>query len=253
MKRLLAIAALLPVSFSVWAAEPVIPAAYPKPTGAQLAQTFPYSMIGQLLFENGRSFYSGSGTVIRPKSVLTAGHILYDFDGGWSTNLLFQRGLYGKTGLSEQYATRIYVLGGYRESVNRYGGDDVRAFSHDMGGLVFPKPLANGSTAGWSSDTSLLTGTSYNIAFGYGAEFHTGDDLLSVVPTAPFESISGAFLENRSLYFESGMSGGPVFARGDKGLLFVSGIVVSGSTDPVAGGIRALNSTAAAFIQRYLR
>ena len=49
------------------------------------------------------------------------------------------------------------------------------------------------------------------------------------------------------------MSGGPVFAQDPDGNLFVSGVIVSGSTKPVSGGIRALDSSAAALIRRYLR
>ncbi len=226
---------------------------YPQPTGADFAHTAPYSLIGQLLFSSGDGYYSGTGTVIRPSSVLTAGHIVYDFDGGWSTDVLFRRGQYGRTDLSEQYATRLYILGGYRRSVVAHGADDVRAFANDIGGLRFASPVADGAAAGWATDRSLLTGAAYNIALGYGGEYHSGDDLLAVEPKAAFTQSYGPFLENESVYFESGMSGGPVFARDAKGNFYIAGIVVSGSVDPVAGGIRALNATASDFIKRYLR
>lgn len=248
MTRLAAALVLAVSTFVATAAD------HPKPTGADFARTFPYSMAGQLLFESGDDYFSGSGTVIRASSVLTAGHNLYDFNGGWSTDLLFRRGLYGDDALSEQTARRIYVLGGYRENVTRYGAEDLRAFARDIGGLCFAKPVANGAYAGWSTDRALLTGTSYNIALGYGGEGrHTGDDLLWLVPKRPFFQVYGGFFENDSIYVESGMSGGPVFAEDANGDLYVCALIVSGSSDPAAAGVRIFNSTVANFIRRYLR
>ncbi len=226
---------------------------YPQQTGEPLARSFPYSMIGQLLFMSGPDAYSGSATIIRPRSLLTAGHNLYDFQSGWSTDLLFRRSLYGKSALSEQAPSRLYVLGGYRQNVTRYGANSLPAFAADMAGLVFREPLAAGSTAGWSTNAKLLTGSAFNIALGYGGEFHTGDDLLSVIPTTAFIPVYGAFSINESIYFEHGMSGGPVFAQDSDGNLFVSGVIVSGSTKPVSGGVRILDSSAAGLIRRYLR
>jgi hypothetical protein len=218
-----------------------------------LARTFPYSTIGQLLFASGRHFYSGSGTVIRPSSVLTAAHNLWDASNGFSTDLLFQRGLYGATNLSEQYASRIYVLAGYRENARRYSGESVRAFSYDLGALVFARPVAGGAFAGWWANPGLLTGDSYTLALGYGGEFHSGDELLSVAPGAGYYAVHGGFYENDSLYFESGMSGGPVFGQSADGKLYVAGVVVASSVEPITGGIRVLNSTAANFIRRYMK
>jgi hypothetical protein len=224
---------------------------YPELTGSAMPKVFPYSMIGQLLFDSGADAYSGSGTVIAPKSVLTAGHNLYDADEGWSTGMQFRRGLYGARVLSEQYASRLYVLGGYRTSVATYGPDANRSFARDMGAVIFSKNAAGGSSASWSTNLARLTGTAYNIALGYGGEFHDGDHLLKVEPQFAFTKTYGAFYENDSIYIESGMSGGPVFARTSTDSLVVSGVVVSGSTDPVTGGIRALDSTAGDFIRLY--
>ncbi len=246
MKRILSSLALLAGLATTRAAD------YPQPTGATMARTFPYSMIGQLLFTNGPSDFSGSGTIIRPNSVLTAAHNLWDADSGFSTDLLFRRSLYGATDLSEQFASRIYVLAGYRENARRYDAEDLRAFSYDMGALLFARPVAGGSFAGWWANPALLTG-GYTIALGYGAEKHSGDDLLSVAPATGYVATFGGFYENGGLYFESGMSGGPVFGRDPEGRLYVAGVVVASSLDPVAGGIRILNSTAATFIRRYMK
>ncbi len=250
---LLAAAALCAVPFARAADAPVVGPAYPQPTGADFTRTFPFSMIGQLHFANGDSWFTGSGTVVRPRSVLTAAHNLWDADGGFSTDVLFRRGLAGRTGLSEQYASRIYVLSGYRENARQFKLSDPRAFSYDTGGVVFRAPVAGGSAAGWWANPALLTGSAPLLALGYGGEFHSGDDLLSAAPTAPFRPIVGAFWDNLTIYCESGMSGGPVFARDTDGKLYITGVVVAGSTEPPSTGIRILDRTAADFIRQFLK
>jgi hypothetical protein len=49
------------------------------------------------------------------------------------------------------------------------------------------------------------------------------------------------------------MSGGPVFGTDVDGKKYVAGVVVASSVEPVTGGIRVLNSTAASFIRRYMK
>ena len=256
MKSSLSIVTALALGASAFAGSPEAPVAgvaYPQEAGTTVTRTFPFSMVGQLLFANGDSWFSGSGTVVRAHSVLTAAHNLWDADGGFSTDILFRRGLAGGTALSAQYASRIYVLSGYRENVRQFKSGDPRAFSYDTGGLVFRAPVAGGSNAGWWANPALLTGPAPLLALGYGGEFHSGDDLLSVTPTAPFRPIVGAFWDNLSIYCESGMSGGPVFARDTDGKLFLAGVVVAGSNEPPSAGIRVLDRAAADFIRRYLK
>lgn len=250
---ILTVLALGATAFAGAAEAPVAGVAYPQEAGATVTRTFPFSMVGQLLFANGGSWFSGSGTVVRPQSVLTAAHNLWDAEGGFSTDILFRRGLAGHAALSAQYASRIYVLSGYRENVRQFNNSDPRTFSYDTGGLVFRAPVAGGSNAGWWANPALLTGPAPLLALGYGGEFHSGNDLLSVAPTAPFRPIVGAFWNNLSIYCESGMSGGPVFARDTDGKLYLSGVVVAGSNEPPSAGIRVLDRAAADFIRRYLK
>jgi hypothetical protein len=229
----------------------------PQLFGKESARTFPYSMIGQLLFDNGRRSFLGSGTVIRPRSVLTAGHNLFDPRTGWSTDVEFRRSNYGANDyLSRQFARRLYVLGGYRSATTYYGSESVPSFAKDIGGLVFRDTVAGGGYAGWVADLSLLLGSNYNILLGYGAETHSGEELLYVEPNVSFYRVLGPFLENESIYVEAGMSGGPAFAQMDDDQLYVAGVVVSASGDPdsggATGGIRAINTKAAAFIRGYL-
>jgi hypothetical protein len=226
--------------------------ASPELFGATQTRTFPYSMIGQLIFTSGDSDYQGSGTVVYKRSVLTAAHNLWDADSGWSYHIEFNRARVGRDTAKQTFSTRSFVLGGYQSYAGRFGPDSVRAFAYDMGGLRFADQPADGSYAGWKADLRLVMGNTYNICLGYGASVHSGDDLLFVEPSDPFTQTYNAFFENTSLTFEGGMSGGPVFARLTDGSLRVAGIVVAGSDDPPSGGIRGLNPLAGQFISVYL-
>lgn len=223
----------------------------PSSVGPDRSKSFPYSMVGQLTFISGDASYIGSGTLIQPKGVLTAGHNLYDASGGWSTDLVFKRGHYDNTDLAVRYTTRIYVLSGYQENVSAYGGDSVRSFARDTGGLMFRVNPAGGGYLGWTTDRTVVTGNAPKIALGYGAVVHNGERLLSVA-AAPFASVFYAFYESPGTEIEAGMSGGPLIATLPDGSPSVCGVVVSGSDQPVAGGIRLLNYTTADFILKYL-
>ncbi|MHA3770976.1 trypsin-like serine peptidase [Verrucomicrobiota bacterium sgz303538] len=229
---------------------------YPTQLAKATAARQPFNLIGQVYFASGGDDYIGSGIAIRPRSILTAGHNLYDPDNGWSTDLLFRRGAYGDTVRSEQYAKQIYLLGGYRQSANHYGTSSIRTFASDTGGIRFSGLVANGASAAWAANPSLLTDNyRAKIAVGYGAEGqHSGDFPLYVIPDVRFSSTWGSFYESRGASFEGGMSGGPVFALGNDGKYYVAAIVVSGSDYPIVeGGIRVIDRLTASFIRNYLR
>ena len=244
MKRILLLIAL--------ALLPVISGARsPRPIGVVATHTFPYSMIGQLSFDSGGGGYLGSGTVVQPFGVLTAAHNLYDPTDGWSTDILFKRAHYDATDLSVRYASRAYILGGYQANAFTYGGDDVRTFARDTGGLSFRSRPAAGAYLGWITDVGIVTGSTPKAAFGYGAEVHSGEQLL-VVSATPFHAVYGAFYENENTEIEAGMSGGPVIATLPDGSRTLCAVVVSGSAYPLSAGIRIVNSGTSDFILKYL-
>ena len=223
----------------------------PRPIGVDAAQTFPYSMIGQLTFFSGDSAYLATGTVVQPFGVLTAAHNLYDATEGWSTDLVFKRAHYDNTDLSVRYASRIYILAGYQGNAYSYGGDDVRAFTRDTGGLSYRIRPAAGDFLGWTTDPEIVTGSAKKLALGYGADAHSGEELL-IVGAAPFHPVYGAFYEDTNTEIEAGMSGGPIIATLPDGSRAICGVIVSGSDYPLAAGIRIVNSTTSNFILNYL-
>lgn len=224
----------------------------PKVLPATTARSQPYVLVGQLYFTSGGVDYIGSGTVVRPRSVLTAGHNVYDPDGGWSTDLEFRRSAYGSSALTDVFATRLYVLGGYRQAANTYGPDSLRSFAYDAGGLVFGGALANGAYESIANNTTLLGSSYVRVAVGYGAEFHSGDYPLFVTPTTGFFSVFGSYWENRSMAVEGGMSGGPLYTKLAPGKFVVSAIVVASSGPPEASGVRRVDPAIVSFVGTYL-
>ena len=250
MKHLFALAAafLLPLV-------PAGAADSPERVALATARTDPYTLIGQVFFASGRLDYLGSGVVISPNAVLTAGHNLYDRKTGWSTEVEFRRGAYGDAVLSEQFATRVYLLSGYKARANHWGGDKAQTFAVDLGGLRFSSPVAEGAHAGWTTDLSRISNTTgQKTIIGYGADRpNTGDYPLTVETERRFHQVRGGFWESAGVYFEGGMSGGPIFCRDSRGNLLVSGVVVSSTEAPyLAGGVRILNGKGAKLIQKFL-
>ena len=241
--------ALLCLATSVLAQAPVLP----QPFGEAATRTFPFSMTGKLVFAQGDDWFQGSGTVVRPSSVLTAAHNLWDSERGFSTDVIFRRAFYEHPAVRDVVAARLYVMKGYREKAKRLDPTDARTFSDDLGGIVFAAPVAAGAHAGWWANPTLLTGAKPGVALGYGAEKHDGSLLLAVSPEAGFEPVVESFFANRTLNFESGMSGGPVFTSNGAGALTLAGVVVAGAVDSTSGGIRVLDEKAAGFIRAFLR
>ena len=143
MKKIIALLTLALAVFAPAIAQDDV--AYPAPVGASLTATYPYSMAGQIIVTSGDYDYQGSGVVVYKRSALTAAHNLWDADGGWSTNVEFNRARHNSTVATKRFATRLFVFGGYQKSVLNYGADSDLSFARDLGGMRFASNLANGS------------------------------------------------------------------------------------------------------------
>lgn len=228
--------------------------AAPIPVSDLLA-TEPYRFAGLLTFTADGLEYIGSATVIKPYSVLTAGHNLYSEGSGWCTDVIFQRSYNFGSYAAQSSASKLLILGGYAGYVDRGESGYNAAFSRDMGAVVcFSRP-ADGLYAAWKKDTTLLTGSNYKMSLGYGGEVHSGEELLRSSPTRRFFKVATSLYENGSYGIEGGMSGGPVFAK-SRGKWYVCAVNVSGPAENVinrGAGVRAIDTDAATMIRTKLK
>ena len=93
------------------------------------------------------------------------------------------------------------------------------------------------------------------MSLGYGAEMHTGEQLLKVGSIYGVHSYTpvftgAAYCFNDGYIIEGGMSGGPVMALYN-GKWYVVGVNVSGNDSGM--GMRAIDSAANSFIATYLK
>lgn len=226
----------------------------PTPVGSFLAKN-PYKFVGRLTFFFDEDEYIGSATVIKPYSVLTAGHTLYSEGSGWSSDILFERSYDHGSFAARASASTAFILGGYSAYVDRGKSEANAGFARDMGGIVcFSRP-AKGLYAQWKQGDKFLTGKNYNMSLGYGAQIHSGEELLRSSPTRAYDKITAGFYENRSYGIEGGMSGGPVFTKSGNNW-YVCAVNVSGPGGKVINrdaGVRVIDKDAASLIQKNLK
>ena len=229
----------------------------PYSIGAAATQgTAPYRFVGRISASFGPNDYIATGTVIRPYSVLTCAHILWDSTYGWAYNVYFERAYYNGTRLGLTRAAHKYVMASYASNALTYGSDSNAAFNRDLGGIVFSSGPASGQYATAWGNLKLLSGAWPTMSLGYGADTHTGEELLKCAPPLGtaytyYQAYAGsAYYYNDFFFLEHGMSGGPIFAKAGANW-YVVGVNLSG--DNYGMGMHALDTPAVAFIACYLK
>lgn len=230
-------------------------AAQTAPTSvASLRNTPPYNTVGRITILHGDHFRLSSGTVIKPQSVLTAGHNLYRQETGWGTSVVFQRSYHDGNYASTASASKLFILAGYSTAVNKGSATSNSSFSLDTGGIVcFSRPM-NGDHALFRQNKKLLRGSIYNMSLGYGGKVNNGQQLLRSAPTRGYYVLWKRYYRNATYGLEGGMSGGPVFAR-SKDKWYVCAVNVSKPRGVLhsGAGIRLIGADTSKLIKNNLR
>ena len=225
---------------------------FPQPITEGEVKRAPHKFMGRIRVKYPEGNFVGSGTLIKPASVLTAAHLVWDRKEGWATQAWFHRAIHGSSpALSVTRSSWVKILGGYQQQAQQYGPSSPLAFERDMAAILLPSAPAQGQHAPWLANSGLLIDNSAKMSMGYGAYYHSGLQQLRAVPTTPYYQSNGGYYLNDSIATESGMSGGPVWAFSN-GQYHEVAVVVSGDYFGTSSGVRAIDTKAFNFINRHL-
>jgi hypothetical protein len=209
----------------------------------------PYGFVGQLRSSAGL----GSGCVIKPRVVATAGHVVFD-DGtlAAATNIewLFQRDR-DQFEPAPQIPRGFYLFDGYaaqRAADNSPGVSSPQSRDLDLAALYFMEDAGRGGYSGFlASDTAtneFLTSAAPKVLAGYAVDgVATADQgRLFATPaiTAGFAQGYGRTHSSTALRGLGGMSGGPLFVE-HQGHFYPAAVYLGGTAETL---VRAFDSQA---------
>lgn len=195
------------------------------------ATAAPYRDSGRLYVLVGPEPHTGTATAIRRSTGVTAAHMLYDQQEGFSTDVTYAPGLY-EVPAATVHALYLGVSAGYQTAAKADALSE-NSFAQDVGWLLFDQPAAGNSWAAWSQNPAALQGAGTFLALGYVGASLTPNVIAQVATTTPFTLAQAPGLyENESFVSEPGMSGGPVYAPDGAGGSGVAAVDVGESTGP---------------------
>jgi V8-like Glu-specific endopeptidase len=205
---------------------------------------WPYvGMIRSYFSSMGGQAAGGTGTLIHPRVILTAGHVVYDpRRGGYPTRIDVELGGTQRFNVSSTVfrTTQAWID---TDSLSR---NPISAY--DLGGILLTAPIDTsrvspvpiGATGG-----ANLGGLQLNVV-GFPVQANLYGSLYGAAafPTAPFPQFEGfrLFYPIETL---DGMSGGPAYTRDDSGQILLRGVHTSiyngsGSALRIYDGLAAL-------------
>ncbi|WP_367873524.1 cadherin-like beta sandwich domain-containing protein [Luteolibacter sp. Populi] len=211
-------------------------------------ENLPNAYVGQLRGDAG----SGSGFVVRPGVVATAGHVIFD-DGtlAATTGLqwLFQRDRDVHDPVP-QTPRGFYLMTGYaaqRAEDNSPGVSTPASQTLDAGTLFFLEPAGRGGFSGYlasdSSNNEFLLSEALKTFTGYPVDGVAAVDLDRMHATPPsaasFTKSFGRTYITSDIRGSGGASGGPLCVLSDSGAYYPAAIYLGGTGQTV---VRALDS-----------
>jgi autotransporter-associated beta strand protein len=215
---------------------------------ASADETLPNAYVGQLRGDAG----SGSGFVVRPRVVTTAGHVIFD-DGTLAATTgmqwLFQHDRVGHDPVP-QIPRGFYLMTGYaaqRAEDNSPGVSTPASQNLDAGTLFFFEDAGRGGFSGYlASDTTsneFLLSNSLKTFGGYPIDGIPATDLDRMHATAPadvaFTKSFGRTYISSGIRASAGASGGPLCVLNESGTYYPAAIYLGGTGQTV---VRALDS-----------
>lgn len=155
----------------------------------------PFRTIGYIeTVTSDGNVYRCSGTLIGPRTVMTAAHCLYNHKaGGWYNEYYFAPGLIDINNIpyGVYVAEEVYIVEGY---ITQYQGNDGSVFPWDLGVMILPEPIGDSlgwmaynhyanfgnfeaTTAGYPGDKPDLT--MWVVSCGINAEYVNNDNFLN--------------------------------------------------------------------------
>ena len=236
----------LPVLLALLPGSPVLFAqTHPQEITPAESTALPYRLSGQLNVTFGRKQYFGTSSYIRRYTGVTAGHLLYDPQGGLAVSPYYLPAFYGLETTSIPVSF-FAVLGGYQAAAN-VDPDSNGAFAFDMGYVLFSRPAPNAEWAAFADTPDALTSDAQFLVLGYAAENFPGDELAFISTRNPFyQLVSPGLYENTAYYTEEGMSGGPTYDHttgSDVPILLAVTVAGTDPPDPALSDVRAITPT----------
>ncbi len=223
----------------------------------------PYGWVGQLRSNSG----SGSGFVVMPRVVATAGHVVFD-DGSLSAATGLQWLLQRDRGTFEptpQTPRGFYLFDGYAAARSAPGvvpGESTATSQNlDVAALYFVAAAGNanlpgrgGSSGFLASDSVLnefLLSPAQKILAGYSVDGipAAAQGRLHATPPLPavFTRASGQVYTTADLRSSGGASGGPLCVQFEGGAYYPAAVYLGGNTQTL---VRALDSAVIDLFQR---
>ncbi|MBV7392485.1 trypsin-like serine protease [Enterococcus sp. ALS3] len=170
-------------------------------------QSPPYSSIVQIEMRFGTNdWYVGSGVLVSPNIVLTAGHVVYDNDTKkWASEIIVSPGRNEQ--IKPYGSTTSYALSAHDGWVNATSDSDLEEY--DIGMIRLNEPL--GIYSGWLNVSTNVTDNMQIITSGYPGDKYVNN----IYPTMWTSSGYINELTENNLYYQldttGGQSGSPIY------------------------------------------